>query len=298
MTEASNPVISAPIKWYRDLIPEDSFISHLFTVETIIKLARIAISIALGLIFIGIVISFIKRFAKKRLDSRSGGLVIKIAQYLGFALVAINALEAANVDLSALLGAAGIAGIAIGFAAQTSVSNFISGFFLMSEKTFAEGDVISVDETMGIVYSVDTLSIKLRTFDNQLVRIPNETLIKSTVTNVTRFSVRRQNIKLTVPHNTDLDRVKKLFLETVGISEGILKKPDPAFVISGIAKDGIDLFMGVWIAKEDWIPASNAFYNNLIKRFRNEAISFAHSTMSISNIDNYQNPDILSEKNK
>lgn len=293
MTETDLPALSstAKIKWYMDLIPEDSFLAHLFTVDTLIKLARIALSLVLGLIFIGVMLSIVKRFAKKRLDARSSDLVIKIAQYIGFAIIAINVLEAANVDLSALLGAAGIAGIAIGFAAQTSVSNFISGFFLMSEKTFTVGDVISVDDTMGSVYSVDTLSIKLRTFDNQLVRIPNETLIKTTVTNITRFDVRRQGIKFTVPHDANLDKIKTVFLDTALSLAGVLKKPEPLFVISGIAKDGVDLFLGVWIAKTDWMPVSNAFYNSLIKNFRAENISFAHSTMTIHTIDNYQNID-------
>ena len=76
------------------------------------------------------------------------------------------------------------------FASQTSVSNIISGIFLISEQPFQVGDLIKVGETKGVVLSIDLLSIKLRTFDNQLVRIPNENLIKNELSNITRFPIR------------------------------------------------------------------------------------------------------------
>jgi len=273
--------IASAAPWYSELIPDDSILARLFTVDMAGRLARIAVSLVVGLMLVGIVLTIVKRLANKRLDSRSGGLVVKIVQYLGLAFVAINVLDAADVDLSPLLGAAGIAGIALGFAAQTSVSNFISGFFLMSEKTFAEGDVVSVDATTGIVYSIDTLSVKLRTFDNQLVRIPNETLIKSTVTNITRFSVRRLNIRLTITYGSDLERAKEILYDVALSTEGVLRKPEPIFMVQGLGKDGVELLFGIWIAKEDWVQANNAAYHAVLSRFKAEGLEFAHPTMTI-----------------
>ncbi|GAB1456965.1 hypothetical protein MASR2M48_22730 [Spirochaetota bacterium] len=190
--------------------------------------------------------SILKKFTKKRLDARSGGLVVKLAQYLGFAFIAINALDAANVNLSALLGAAGIAGVAIGFAAQTSVSNFISGFFIVSEKTFVLGDVISIDGTSGLVYSIDAMSVKLRTFDNQLIRIPNETLIKANVSNITRFPVRRrQRADILFTYDCDLERIKTVLMDIATKSPNALKNPEPAFMVTGFKDSGVGVFFGV-----------------------------------------------------
>jgi len=77
-----------------------------------------------------------KRLGRSRLSPRAGSVVEKAVRYGGAAIVIVNASEVAGIDLSAVLGAAGIAGIALGFAAQTSMSNVISGLFLFSEKTF------------------------------------------------------------------------------------------------------------------------------------------------------------------
>lgn len=275
MSQATTP------PWYESLVPPDSVLARLLTVDTALRLARIGLSILVGLMLVGIVLTVVKRLAKKRLEARSGALVVKVVQYLGFALIAVNALEAADIDLSALLGAAGIAGIALGFAAQTSVSNFISGFFLMSEKTFAEGDVINVDATTGIVYSIDTLSVKLRTFDNQLVRIPNETLIKSTVTNITRFSIRRLNVRLTITYQSDLERARRILLQIAVDTEGVLRNPEPLFMVTGLGKDGVDLLFGAWVANEDWVTVSNAVYAAVLERFEAEGIRLAYPTLTV-----------------
>jgi small-conductance mechanosensitive channel len=103
--------------------------------------------------------------------SAGGAIMVlrKLIRYLGVAFVIVVAL-----NLGAILGAAGVAGIAIGFAAQTSLSNIISGFFLIGERPFELGDVIEIDGISGTVDTIDLLSLTLRTFDNRSVRIPTK----------------------------------------------------------------------------------------------------------------------------
>jgi len=120
-------------------------------------------------------------------DTHQEILVRRVVFYGVAGLFVASALSDLGVDLSILLGAAGILTVALGFASQTSASNIISGLFLIGEKPFAVGDVIRVSGTVGEVISIDLMSVKLRTFDNLFVRIPNETMIKTEVTNLMRF---------------------------------------------------------------------------------------------------------------
>jgi small-conductance mechanosensitive channel len=272
---------AAPSFRFWELIPTDTLFGQIFTIETVIKIARVAFALVFGLIFVGLVISILKKITGRRMDERTGSLVVKIAQYLGFAFILVNALDAAQVNLSALLGAAGIVGIALGFAAQTSVSNFISGFFIVSEKTFAQGDVISVDGTTGIVYSIDAMSVKLRTFDNQLIRLPNETLIKSKVSNFTRFPVRRLNIDILVTYNTDIERARSILMEVARECPNALRNPEPVFMVTGFKDSGVGLFMGAWFATDEWFDGNNAMYIAVKKRFDAEGIEFAYPSMTI-----------------
>jgi len=278
---ATSAATSAPASRLREIFPTNDALAGLFTVDAAIVAVRVGITLVLGLVLVGLVVSILRRIALKRTDPRTGGLVIKIAQYLGFALIAISTLEAADVNLSALLGAAGIAGIALGFAAQTSVSNFISGFFIVSEKMFTQGDVISVDGKTGIVYSIDAMSIKLRTFDNQLIRIPNETLIKTNVSNITRFPVRRLNMDMLVTYDTDVERAKAILLDVAAANPNALRNPEPVFMVSGFKDSGIGLFFGVWFATGEWFDGNNDMYVAVKKRFDAEGVRFAYPTMTV-----------------
>jgi small-conductance mechanosensitive channel len=264
-----------------EILPSVDLFEQVFTVDTVIKLARVGLALVLGLIFVGLVLSVLKKMTSKNMDVRTGGLILKVTRYLGLAFIVISTLNAADVDLSALLGAAGIAGIALGFAAQTSVSNFISGFFIVSEKTFAQGDVIKVDGTSGLVYSIDAMSVKLRTFDNQLIRIPNETLIKSNVANITRFPVRRLNMDILVTYDTDLERVRSILMEIAAASYNALRNPEPVFMVTGFKESGVGIFFGVWYATEEWFDGNNDMYIAVKKRLETEGIEFAFPTMTV-----------------
>jgi small-conductance mechanosensitive channel len=264
-----------------DLLPDDGILGRLFTFDSVLTTFKVVLAIVLGLMAVGLVVTILKRVTRRSLDARTASLVVKIAQYLGLALIAINAFDAANVDLSALLGAAGIAGIALGFAAQTTVSNFISGFFLVSEKTFSQGDVLNVDGTVGVVHSVDALSIKLRTFDNQLVRIPNEILIKAKVTNITRFPARRLNIDLSVVYGTEIEKVRRVLMELADQNQDVLRYPEPLFLVKRFGDNAIEILYGVWLAKDDWLKGLNSVHIDIQRHFAQEGIEFAFPTMTV-----------------
>jgi len=177
--------------------------------------------------------------------------------------------------------AAGIIGIAVGFAAQTSISNIISGFFLMAEQPFVVNDVITVDATTGMVLSIDILSVKLRTFDNKFVRIPNETILKSEVTNVTRFPIRRVDINVGVAYKEDVNRVKEILLDIANKNPLCLQEPEPIVIFQGFGKSSIDFMLGVWAEKADWLALKNAIQEEIKKRFDREGIEipFPHVTV-------------------
>jgi small-conductance mechanosensitive channel len=172
------------------------------------------------------------RVGRKRLSPQSAMVARKAVFYVGVAVVLVAALRQLGVQLTALLGAAGILGIAIGFASQTSVSNVISGLFLISEKPFAVGDVVKAGEHSGIVMSIDLLSTKIRTFDNQYIRIPNEKILTTELTNITYFPIRRLDIKLSISYRNELTRAREVLLEVADRNPLCLRDPAPVVVFT------------------------------------------------------------------
>lgn len=218
---------------------------------------------------------------QKKVSEQSVMVVSKGVVYTGSVILFIMALQKAGVQLGTLLGAAGIAGVAIGFASQTSLSNVISGLFLIWEKPFAVGDVLHVGSDHGIVHSVDLLSVHLRTYNNQLVRIPNELLIKSSFTNVTRFPIRRMDIDIGVAYKEDMEKVVRILKEVADQNPYCLDEPEPLIVFKGFGDSALEFQFSPWFAKTDYIALRNSLLTEVKKRFDQEGIEipFPHRTL-------------------
>lgn len=209
-------------------------------------------------------------------------VLTKLVYYLGFVFVAILALNQMGLELGAVLGAAGVAGIAIGFAAQTSLSNIISGFFLIAERPFKVGDVIEVGGTTGTVDSIGLISLTLRTFDNRSVRIPNESLVKDKVTNITRHPIRRFNLEIGVAYHEDIDRILSLLGEIAFENEFCLDEPSPLLRFSGFGDSSLNFFVGAWCVQADYLALSNSLPRDLKERFDREGVEipFPHRVLA------------------
>ena len=196
----------------------------------------------------------------------------KLVWYAALFLLFLTVLQRMGVEVTGLLGAAGIAGVAVGVASQSSLSNIIAGLFLVSEKAFSLGDVIKVDTTVGVVHSVDLLAVRLRTFDNTLIRIPHQKLITSVVTNVTRFPVRRMDFNLRVPYGTDLTGVEGLLKNVVTRNPLALNNPEPFIMFTDFSSSGVELLLGVWFEKTDYVAVKNSLTRELLYAFEAEGI--------------------------
>ncbi len=237
--------------------------------------------LVIGVPAVFIVSRWVQRWVTYNSTPQRGLVVARLLTYAGLLGVAVAVLSQLGFNLAPLLGAAGILGVAIGFASQTSVSNLISGFFIMGEQSFVVGDLIQVAGREGIVMSIDMLSVKLRTFDNLYIRIPNETLVKSEVVTLTRFPVRRINVRLGVAYKEDLEKVREVLFETARANPDILMEPEPVFVFHGFGDSSLDILFGAWTAREKWLEAKNSIHLQ-IKRALDDAgieIPFPHRTL-------------------
>jgi small-conductance mechanosensitive channel len=199
----------------------------------------------------------------------------KVIGYTGFIIEFMAILGELGVKLTALLGAAGIVGIAVGFASQTSVSNIVSGLFLISEKPFAVGDVIRIGGTTGIIQSIDLLSIKIRTFDNLFVRIPNEKILTSELTNITRFPIRRMEIAITVGFREELSRVRAILTDIARRNPFCLDEPEPIVHFAEFKDWGVEILFGMWFSQSDYLSLKNSMMMDITRRFAEEGIFMA-----------------------
>ncbi|HSG07397.1 MAG TPA: mechanosensitive ion channel family protein [Longimicrobiales bacterium] len=238
------------------------------------------------LLFVGMPLAWaVSRWVRgyvTRLYNPQKGLIIGKLVFWPIALIlAVSVLKELGFSLAPLLGAAGIMGVALGFASQTSVSNIISGFFLLAEEPFKVGDVINVGDVSGSVLTIDMLSVKIRTFDNKMVRIPNETLVKAQFTNVTRFPIRRVDVPVGVAYKEDVGRVREILMEVAERNPHVLMEPAPQVMFTAYGSSSIDFKFAVWAKRESWLAVKNSITEEVKLRLDAEGIEIPFPHVSL-----------------
>jgi small-conductance mechanosensitive channel len=257
------------------------YFSQFFSPERLSLLLRVALLLVVGIPGVYFLSKWSRQYISKRFTAQQGMISGKAIHYGGLTIIIIMVLRELGFELGPVLGAAGIIGIAIGFASQTSVSNVISGVFLIAEQPFVVNDIIKIGTITGQVLSIDILSVKLRTFDNQFVRIPNETILKSEVTTITRFPIRRADLIVSVAYKEDIGRVKEILKRIAHDNPLCLQEPEPLIIFQGFGASSIDLQFSVWAAKEDWLNMRNQIYETIKKRFDEEGVEIPFPHLSL-----------------
>jgi small-conductance mechanosensitive channel len=256
---------------------------NLLTPEHFYGVLRALVTLAVGLV----AARLIRTAVGQVLDGRTSPTHVlfgrKLAYYLVLALAAVSALREIGVNLSVLLGAAGVVSVAMGFAAQTSASNLISGLFLMGERPFVVGEVIEVAGTTGEVLSIDLLSVKLSTADNLFVRVPNETLVKASITNLSRHPIRRYDMQLGIGYGEKIGRVREILMAVAEKNPLCLREPAPLILFQGFGDSSVDLQFSTWAATGNFIALRNTMAEEVKSAFDREGVEFPfpHRTVDL-----------------
>jgi small-conductance mechanosensitive channel len=213
-------------------------------------------------------------------------LVNRTISYVFYILMVMYVLSLFGVNLTAIWGAAGVAGLAIGFAAQTSVSNLISGIFVLIEKALKVGDYISVDGVSGTVDTIGLLSVTVHTLDNQYVRIPNSSIINTNLTNFSHFEKRRFVFEIPISYDSDMETALNALKKVPALCPTVLSDPAPAVFYDGFG-DAVNLRLAVWFNRPDLIQTKNDVYINVVKVFKEDGVTipFTRYDVKIVNFD-------------
>jgi len=244
-------------------------------------ISSVAVIRALALLIVGWILARVAGAAMHGLLVRTSQhsfatLGRRIASTLVFGIAVATALQELGFDLSLFVGAAGLLTVAIGFASQTSASNVISGLFLLTEGSIAVGDLIKIGTNLGHVVAIDLLSVRIRTRENLIVRVPNESLVKGEITNLTRLAIRRALIPLRIPYKEDLRRARQVLLDAADGYEKALRDPDPFVMVQGFSEGGVDVELWVWLPSGDFLATKTELLIRVKEALDRATVEIAH----------------------
>jgi small conductance mechanosensitive channel len=174
-------------------------------------------------------------------------LVDKIYRIVLVLFGLVMAASQVGVNVAAALAGLGVAGIAIGFAAQDLLSNVIAGFVIFLDKPFDVGDFIRVQEQYGSVTNVTLRSTRIRTRQNTYVIIPNKHIIDAVVVNHSKHGETRIDVPVGIAYKENILDARKVLLAAVSGLKDVAEDPPPSVVVDELGSSSVNLRVRVWI---------------------------------------------------
>lgn len=186
---------------------------------------------------------------KTTADERMIPFLQKIFKAVVIILALIFAFNAWKINISPLLATAGIAGIAIALAVKDSLNNILGGLQLVLDKTFKVGDKIQLESgELGVVMDVGLRSTKLKTYDNEVIYIPNGYLANTKIKNFTEPDLSiRTSVNFGVEYGSDTKKVQKVVLEAMKKIESIIEQPEPVVLFLKMSDFSLDFVAKAWV---------------------------------------------------
>ena len=263
------------INWFKAYLTRDN----------IFKITNTLIIIFIIYLIYKVILNAIKKIPAEKITSQRSMFMVRFIKYTFYIIELMYILSLFGIKLSAIWGAAGIAGIAIGFAAQTSVSNLISGLFVITEGSLKIGDTIIVDGITGVVDEINLISVRIHTFDNQMVRIPNSTIINTNLTNNSFHSKRRITLTVPVSYDTDLTKALEVLSKAPALCPTILNEPAPSVWFDGFGDRGINIVVAGWFDTKNTLKTKNDLYIAIKKVLDYAQIEIPYNKLNVKGLD-------------
>lgn len=219
---------------------------------TLGSVLKFILILSFSTVFAKILTLYLRRYLKDRVSKDVGETILKILYYGTLTIVFISNLHLIGIKPSALLVAGGVTGIILGFASQNIVGNLISGFFLMVERPIKIGDQVQISDVSGFVTDIRIISTLIRTYDGLLVRIPNQQVFTTNITNIVGHPVRRFEYTIRIRYSDDANAAIFLIKDLVDKEPFALLNPSPSVFVNDFGDSWINISVRIWAPVNEW----------------------------------------------
>ena len=234
----------------------DNILSYSFQAGGNILISLRSLLLGIGVFFLFYFLSrSVRQLLRDDILPRTGidpSLNQVISTFTGYGLIVAGlllGLSLMGIPLSTLTVIAGGLSVGIGFGLQELINNFVSGFILLTERSLTPGDVIEVDDHIGVVGEINLRTIAVRTVDNVQLIVPNGQLLQSVVTSYTRNDKRvRMHVQTATSMEANPHEAIEAMLEAAAKQDNLLAEPAPEALFTGIGDRALEFELLVWVS--------------------------------------------------
>ncbi|KGJ95112.1 mechanosensitive ion channel family protein [Colwellia psychrerythraea] len=195
--------------------------------------------------------------------------VRRVILMIGF-IVSLTFIE---INVGPVLALIGAAGLVVGLALQSTLSNFASGMLILIYRPFDVGDIIEIDGVTGTVHSMTLLSTSIKTFDNQHLVVPNNNIWGTTIVNVTGSKTRRVDLVFGIGYGDDMAKAERIMLDVVKKHELVLELPAPVVKVNQLADSSVNFVCRPWVKTENYLDVYWDITRQVKEEFDKQGVS-------------------------
>ncbi|MDY7083158.1 MAG: mechanosensitive ion channel family protein [Halobacteria archaeon] len=223
----------------------------------------------------------------RNLDKHAKKPILKISRIVVVFIAIAVAFGTAGFGnfLTSLATIAAAATLAIGFAMQDILKNLVSGVFIYTDKPFRIGDWIEWKDYEGVVEDISLRVTRVRTFDNELLTVPNSQLTNDVVKNPVDADKLRLKFVFGIGYEDDIDEAMEIIVDEAQKHDGILDDPKPSVRLTELADSYVGLQSRIWIrdpSRSDFVKIRSEYVQNVKQRFDEAGIEIPFPQRDLS----------------
>ena len=183
----------------------------------------------------------------QRTSMEARGLLMRMVKYAIVVIACLTVADQLGINVTSLIAGAGIAGLAISFAAQDTIANVISGVTIVIDRPFTQGDWISIGNMHAMVTEIRMRTTVLSTFDNETVVVPNKQLAQERITNYTLTPLIRVKVPIGIAYKENTQQAREILLSLVENDDRIIAEPKPTVIVKELAPSSVTIELRFWI---------------------------------------------------
>lgn len=225
---------------------------EVFGTVTVLDLIIFSLIVAASIIIANLFGGYLKKNLSDRVRKDELEKIVRITQAAIILTGVFVSLPSFHVDFGELLLIGGTAGIIIGFASQRLVTNVGSGIFLIFERPVKIGDTVKIGETAGTIEDIRILSTTIKTYEGIYIRIPNETVFNSEITNYVANVARRFEYRVAIRYSDDAGHAIQLISGLLAAHPFVLENPPPSVYVDELGDSGVIIMVRIWAPSREW----------------------------------------------
>lgn len=219
---------------------------------TLFDLIVFGISVLAAAVIAKVVAIYLKKSLSDRVQPKEMDFLVRIIQAAIIVIGVYLALPSFDINLADMLVVGGTMGLVIAFASQRIVSNFGSGLFLIAERPMKPGDSVNIGTVSGTVEEIRVLSTIIKTHEGVYVRVPNEKIFTSEITNYVANVARRFEYTIGISYRSDAAKAIRIIRGLLDDHPFVLRHPAPSVFVDTLADSSVNLRVFIWAPSRVW----------------------------------------------